>query len=103
MVKTVDLTVQEDLFNLDLLDIGEKTAILMAKQKEADLILIDHGLGRKIAQSYGLNITGLLGILDEAAQQNLVNLPKAIYALQKTTFRASPQLIQTLLQRYPSP
>ena len=50
--------------------------------------------------AHSLRVTGLLGVLDEAARQNLVDFPKAISRLQETTFRASLQLIQSLLQRY---
>ncbi len=65
-------------------------------------MIIDDALGRKIAQKRGLKITGLLGILDEAAKQNLLNLPTAINRLQTTTFRASQPIIQSLLRQYPS-
>jgi len=47
-----------------------------------------------------LRVTGLLGVLDEAAKQNF-NFP-AIARLQQTTFRASSKLIQSLLQQHQS-
>ncbi len=86
--------------DLDALDPGERAAIVLAEQQGANLIIIDDSLGRQVAQSFGLRVTGLLGVLDEAARQNLVDFPKAISRLQETTFRASSQLIQSLLQRY---
>ena len=61
---------------------------------------MDEALGRKVARNKGLKVTGLLGILDRAAQQNLVDFPQAIAALEKTTFRASPKLIKFLLSQY---
>ena len=64
------------------------------------MIIIDDGLGRNIARSRGLRVTGLLGVLDEAAKQKLVDFPQAIAYLQTTTFRASAKLIQSLLQKY---
>ena len=75
---------------------------MLAEQQEANLVIIDDSLGRQVAHSRGLRVTGLLGVLDEAARQNLVDFPKAISLLQETTFRASSQLIQSLLQRYQS-
>ncbi|NEP81897.1 MAG: DUF3368 domain-containing protein [Okeania sp. SIO3B3] len=45
-------------------------------------------------------MTGLLGVLDRAAQQNLVDFPKTIAALKGTTFRASSKLIEYLLSQY---
>lgn len=86
-----------DNSNLDGLDAGEKASIILAEQQKADLLIIDDGLGRKIACSRGLKVTGLLGVLNEAAQQNLIDLPTVIDRLQQTTFRASSQLIQLVL------
>ncbi|MBD2772450.1 DUF3368 domain-containing protein [Iningainema tapete] len=57
-------------------------------------------LGRQIAQARGLRVTGLLGVLDEAGRQNLLDFPDSINRLQQTTFRASSKLIQVLLQKY---
>jgi predicted nucleic acid-binding protein len=95
-------TIQEnnDEPALQYLDPGEKAAIILAKIQGANLVRIDDGLGRKIARSRGLKITGLLGVLNEAAQQNIVNFPDAIARLQPTTFFAPEDLIQTLLKRY---
>ncbi len=86
--------------NLDVLDKGEKSALILAEQQNADLMIIDDGLGRKFARSRGFKVTGLLGVLDAAAQQNLLDFPTAISQLKKTTFRASPALISSLLNRY---
>lgn len=97
VVQTVEIPSNRDL---DALDPGERAAIVLAEQQGANLIIIDDSLGRQVAQSFGLRVTGLLGVLDEAARQNLVDFPKAISRLQETTFRASSQLIQSLLQRY---
>lgn len=47
-------------------------------------------------------MTGLLGVLDEAAMQKLVDFPEVIARLQQTTFQASTQLTQSLLQQYHS-
>lgn len=99
VVQTVDAPSNSDL---DALDPGERAAIVLAEQQGANLVIIDDSLGRQVAQSRGLRVTGLLGVLDEAARQNLVDFPKAISRLQETTFRASSQLIQSLLQRYQS-
>ena len=84
--------------SLDVLDIGEQTAIILAEHKAADLLIIDDALGRKIALSRGLKITGLLGVLNEAAKRGLLDLPDVINRLQKTTFRASSKLLQLLLE-----
>ena len=94
-----DVTVPADK-DLELINAGEKAAIILAIQEGANLIIIDEALGRKVARNKGLKVTGLLGILDRAAQQNLVDFPQAIAALERTTFRASSKLIESLLSQY---
>ncbi|NEO53738.1 MAG: DUF3368 domain-containing protein [Okeania sp. SIO3B5] len=97
IIKEVTVPVDKDL---EVLNAGEKAAMILAIQQEANLIIIDEALGRKVARSKGLKVTGLLGILDRAAQQNLVDFSQAIAALEKTTFRASSKLIKSLLSQY---
>jgi predicted nucleic acid-binding protein len=96
-IQTVNVPSQSDL---DDLDPGERAAIVLAEQQGADLLIIDDLLGRRIALSRQLRVTGLLGVLDEAARQNLLDFSGAIARLQQTTFRASSKLIQSLLQRH---
>lgn len=86
--------------SLDVLDAGEKSAIILAEQEQANLIIIDDNLARNIAVARGLKVTGLLGVLDEAAREKLVDLHQAIASLQLTTFRVSPKLLQLLLQQH---
>ena len=85
---------------LDRLHAGERDAIILARQVEADLIILDEKAARQVADGYGLNVTGLLGILSEAARHGLINLPETVERLQKTTFRASPRLLKFLLDQH---
>jgi predicted nucleic acid-binding protein len=96
-IQTVDHT---PAINLDGLDPGEQEAILLAEQQGAGLLIIDDLLGRNTAIARGLRVTGLLGVLDEAARQNMVNFPSAMMRLQQTSFRASSSLIESLLKKY---
>jgi predicted nucleic acid-binding protein len=48
------------------LDPGEAEAIIVAQEISADLILLDERRGRREAQSRGLTVTGVLGVLAAA-------------------------------------
>jgi predicted nucleic acid-binding protein len=82
---------------LSALDPGEQAAITLAQTLSADLLIIDERLGRKIASDRGLAVIGTLGILDDAATQDFIDLPETIAQLQKTNFRVSRRIIQELL------
>ncbi len=84
---------------LDHLDPGEQAAITLTQTLPADLLIIDERLGRRIAAARGIAIIGTLGILDEAANQGLINLAEAIARLQQTNFRISRRAIEALLDR----
>ena len=51
---------------LAVLGRGEAEAIILAKERQADFLIMDELKGRNKAKSYGLKIIGLLGILIEA-------------------------------------
>jgi predicted nucleic acid-binding protein len=86
------------------LQAGGRAAIILAESIKADLILLDEKAGRRVADKRGLRVTGLLGVLGEAATRGFVDLPSAIDRLRKTTFRYSPALLKATLDRFgPSP
>ena len=84
-----------------LLDAGEGEAILLAQQLNADLLLLDDMKARRNATERGLVITGILGILDQAATMKLIALPAAVQNLKSTSFWASDSLLQKLLDKHP--
>ena len=47
----------------------------------------------------GIGVTGLLGILDQAATRGFVALPEVVEKLRRTSFRVEPRLLKLLLER----
>lgn len=76
---------------------GEREAIVLALQMNADVILIDDRLAREAAEQEGLEVTGTLGVLLAAAKANLLSLEDAIAKLKQTTYHASEPLYQSVL------
>ncbi len=76
------------------LDPGEREAIQLAQEEHADLLLMDERLGVKLAQRQGLEVTGTLGVLLQAARVGLVDIDVALHRLQATDFRYTPQLLE---------
>ena len=81
------------------LDAGEIEAILLSKQKKADLLLMDEKKGRLTAKGQGLIVMGVLGVLELANRQQKVNLPQAIDKLLQTNIKISPSLIESILKK----
>lgn len=81
------------------LDPGESEAIALVLEIGADLLLIDERRGRAEADRLGIRITGLLGILVEAKQKNLITAVKPLMdALIATSdFRVSSALYDQIL------
>ena len=85
---------------LDVLDPGEREAILLAKEQHAHLLLIDERRGRLEAQRRGLATTGTLGVLLAAHEKGLMDAQDAYTRLKKeTSFRTTPELDGYFLQR----
>lgn len=81
------------------LDPGEREAIALACQIQPSLLLLDEARARKAAIQRGLRVVGTLGLLDRAAARGLIDLGDALNRLRRTTFRASPKLLERLKRR----
>ena len=85
--------------DLQQLGPGELEAIALAETTGSRMILLDERKARQVARHRGLLVSGTLGILDQAAQQGLIDLTDALDRLTHTSFRVSPRLLQSLRAR----
>ena len=75
------------------LDPGERQAIQLARQEQADLLLMDEKLGVRVAREQGLAVTGTLGVLLQAARRSLIDIEAAPTMLEATDFRCSRRVL----------
>jgi len=84
------------------LDAGEVEAIVYAKDREADLILLDDSTARSFAGSWGLRAKGTLYILLRAHKIGILNVNETrelLYELIEKGFRIEPRLFAKLIKR----
>lgn len=85
---------------LESLHAGERDAISLALEAQADALLIDERPGRNEAKGRGIRVIGTIGVLAAAHERGLLNLPDAISRLQETSFHISPKLLSAVLRKY---
>ncbi len=86
--------------SFDDLDAGEREAIRLVKEIEADALIIDETDGRKAAITQSIRVIGTLRVLYDAVEAGLCDLEQAYHRLQQTTFRAHPNLYKTFLDAF---
>ena len=94
--------VQQEDATLAHLDPGEREAITLAQELQADLLLLDERLGRQEATNRGFNVAGTIGLLDRAGARGAIDVPTAVARLRQINFRVSPRLLMALLDHYKS-
>jgi predicted nucleic acid-binding protein len=82
---------------LERLRASERAVVLLAESAMAGIILLDEKAAQRSAAARGLRVTGILGALGESATRGL---PSAIDQLRMTSFRASPALLKSTLDRF---
>lgn len=82
--------------SLRQLDSGEREVIALALLTGADSVLLDERKGRHAARERGLRVSGTLGVIRLAADKRLITLGDALDRLEKTNFRVSQRLLNSL-------
>lgn len=99
-VKVVESTpIQYPTVLLEL-DKGEKHTLDMARKMSADWVIIDEKIGRNMAEYLGLRVTGTLGILLKAKQQNWIpSFREAAQAMMRQGIRYNKSLVEKLARQ----
>jgi len=84
------------------LDKGESEAIALALEIQAERILLDERDARNIAKSFGLKVTGLLGVILHAQNSgDVLSVSETVKELcEKAGFRISPKLLADINQDF---
>ena len=85
---------------LDELDLGEAETIVLARELQADWVLMDERKGRRKLTQLGIKKVGTVGILLQAKQQGLIsNLQHEVEELRQRGFSISQAVIDAVLQQ----
>ena len=101
-IQITDVTDNKKMGELEIrLDKGEASSIALALEVKNALLIIDEIKGRKIAQSFNIEIIGTIGILLLAYKKGLVSdLIGTILRLVNNGFRLSDKILDFLIEKY---
>ena len=98
-IKTVDLTDPRTAAVHAELHEGEAEALALANEHDARLVLLDEKRGRQKAKKIGLMTKGVVGVLQEAKEEGLIDAIKPLLMqLQDNGIHLSKSLINNALQ-----
>ena len=96
----------EDRLSVEVLkseiEVGEAEAIVLAKELNADLLIIDENIPRVIAESIGLRVAGSLAIIYIAKKRGLIkeDLDDIFRELKAKGIRFSDNVISMLKEKW---
>ncbi len=88
----------------EALDKGERGALRVAREVDADRVVIDDKRGRKVARSMGFRVIGTVGLIARAAREGLLESVHPYFLqLRNTNFRATDRLFNEILDQLGEP
>jgi predicted nucleic acid-binding protein len=78
---------------------GEREAIALALELEADFLLVDDKEARVAARRLRIPVTGTIGVLELAAVKGLIDLPTVLTELAPAGFFIDPEVVRRVLER----
>lgn len=78
---------------------ADREAIALAKELSASLLLMDDRQARRLAAAHGVLTIGTLGLLELAAERDLLRIEDALEKLQQTSFYLTEDLVANILER----
>jgi predicted nucleic acid-binding protein len=82
-----------------IVDLGEASALALALELKDCLVIMDDKRGRMLAKKLNIEITGTLGTLIKARQQNIIPMVKPILEkLREVNFRIDPEIEKGVLK-----
>jgi predicted nucleic acid-binding protein len=100
-IKVMTLSNPTDPLLKTSLDAGEAAVIELAREMNADLVLIDERKARKIARTiYGLHVVGSARVLVEAKRRGLLdNVGGALQAMRDGGYRLGDSIVDVALKQ----
>jgi predicted nucleic acid-binding protein len=82
------------------LDFGERQALALAQEINADLVLLDDKVARRVALRESLKVKGTLGIVADAAKANLLDFVETVELLQQTSMHLDQEIVDEVIREY---
>jgi len=81
------------------LDEGEAEVLILSKELNADLVIMDEIMGRRYAKQLGFNLTGTIGILLKAKEKGFIkSLKESLTELVEKGTWLNPKLISKAIK-----